>query len=149
VGKAAISGWQEMLAPALASADPSIAIWPFDGPLRRLLQPGRFVIAETYPADAQRWLGLAAVAGSKRDQDVRRMRGKMLVAWATVHGVGLAPALAQAVADGFGGTAAGDDRYDAVVGLLGMLDVLSGGRAEGYPRAPVRHVEGGILGQLA
>jgi hypothetical protein len=147
VGKAAICGWRELLAPAMRRRDPQLAIWPFDGPLLNLLQPGRIVVAETYPADAQRWLGLSSVAGSKRDQEVRRLRGERLTAAATARGVTLTPALVAAVADGFGADAGSDDRYDAVVGLLGMLEVLTGRRLEGYPPAAVRRIEGGILGQ--
>ena len=46
VGKAAIAGWRDVLAPALRGEKP-ISIWPFDGPLPSLLAPGSVVVAET------------------------------------------------------------------------------------------------------
>jgi hypothetical protein len=51
------------------------------------------------------------------------------------------------ITDGF---RSGDDAFDAVVGLFGILNVLFGRRAEGIPddRA-VREVEGWMLGQAA
>jgi hypothetical protein len=51
VGKGAILGWQEVLAPALREAKHT-KLWPFDGRLNDLLVPGRIVIAETYPAES-------------------------------------------------------------------------------------------------
>ena len=51
--------------------------------------------------------------------------------------------------DGFGGGADGEDRFDAVVGLWGMLDVALGNRAPGEPDDKTTWVEGWILGQPA
>ena len=61
VGKAAISGWTQVLAPALRRLgdNPSISIWPFSGCLADLLQPGSTVLAETYPAEYYAHLGVA------------------------------------------------------------------------------------------
>ena len=54
------------------------------------------------------------------------------------------------IEDGFGAGADGEDRFDAVVGLLGMLGVVRGRRCSGEPDDPVvRRVEGWILGQQA
>ena len=52
------------LLPALAGPQPP-ALWPFDGALLPLLAGGRVVLAETYPAEAMRQLGLR-MGGSKR-----------------------------------------------------------------------------------
>jgi hypothetical protein len=49
VGKAAISGWQEVIAP---SRRLGAKLWPFDGSLGELGKAARLVIAETYPAEA-------------------------------------------------------------------------------------------------
>ncbi len=62
VGRAAIAGWRELLAPALR--DGLIRIWPFDGPLQMLLESARIesariIVAETYPAATYVHLGLA------------------------------------------------------------------------------------------
>jgi hypothetical protein len=49
VGRAAIAGWRDLLAPAVR--DGSIALWPFDGSLSDLLDGQRIVVAEIYPAE--------------------------------------------------------------------------------------------------
>jgi hypothetical protein len=46
-GKAAIAGWREIVVAAVREAQ--VAIWPFDGQLRDLLNKRSLVIAETYP----------------------------------------------------------------------------------------------------
>ncbi|MCD2184467.1 hypothetical protein [Rhizobium sp. GN54] len=55
--------------------------------------------------------------------------------------------LLSAINDGFGSDKAGEDRFDAVIGLLGMLDVVDGRRGKGIPAIDaVRKWEGWILG---
>ena len=68
-GKAAIAAWRDMLIPALDSGE-TIRLWPFAGPFRSLLTPGTIAIAETYPAEALRHLGIK-LKGSKRRQSDR------------------------------------------------------------------------------
>jgi hypothetical protein len=51
VGKAAICGWRDVLAPGLTDPVLDLAIWPFSGQLSELLHPGRVIVAETYPAE--------------------------------------------------------------------------------------------------
>lgn len=71
-----------------------------------------------------------------------------MLAWATRVGVTLAPKLIAEVRDGFGADKYGEDRFDAVVGLLGMIAVLLNLRKAGAPQTPdVQHVEGWILGR--
>ena len=147
-GKAAISAWRDLLLPALAGPDPP-ALWPFEGPLRSLLHPGRVAVAETYPAEAMRQLGLQ-MAGSKRRQADRARLADGL--HAALHGAGAMPnrALSAAVADGFGADAAGEDRFDSVLGLLCLLSVLDGVRPDTAPPDPwVQRWEGWVLGQTA
>jgi hypothetical protein len=73
-----------------------------------------------------------------------------LLAWARVAGVDLDPALREQIEDGFGDDPRGDDRFDAVIGLFGMLNVVLGRRPSGEPDDPiVRRIEGWILGQTA
>jgi hypothetical protein len=146
VGKAAIAGWRDLLAPALRSGA-DLAIWPFHGGLGDLLAKHRLVVAETYPGEVYRHLGLDLRRG-KRRQEVRRNHAARLMAWAEDAGVDLEPALALEIEDGFGSDRAGEDRFDAVVGLLGMLNVVLGYRPAGEPDDPVvRRIEGWILGQ--
>jgi hypothetical protein len=54
VGKAAIIGWRDVLAPAVRNGGP-ISLWPFDGALSSLFVPGNAVVAETYPAECYGW----------------------------------------------------------------------------------------------
>jgi hypothetical protein len=148
VGKAAITGWHCLLAPALRNG-PELALWPFQGSLDELLTRHRFVVAETYPAEAYRHLGLN-LKGGKSKQTVRRSNAPPLLAWARVAGVDLDPALREQIEDGFGDDPRGDDRFDAVIGLFGMLNVVLGRRPSGEPDDPlVRRIEGWILGQTA
>ena len=60
----------------------------------------------------------------------------------------LDPTLNTQIQQGFGPSPDGEDRFDAVIGLLGMLNVLIGGRPSGEPTSvPVQVLEGWILGQ--
>jgi hypothetical protein len=147
-GKAAIACWRDWLAPALAAGAP-LALWPFEGGLHGLLRPGRLVLAEVYPAEALRQLGLR-MGGSKRDAAARRRLGPALRAAMDGLGVAPSPALAASVEGGFGADAAGEDRFDSVIGLLGLLAVLDGARPDFVPGDPwIRHWEGWVLGQTA
>ena len=147
-GKAAISAWREMLLPALASnARPRI--WPFEGPLRALLAPGSVAIAETYPAEAMRHLGIR-LAGSKRRQADRAGAAAPLLAALAVLDAAPDRAMGDAVASGFGVDAAGEDRFDSLLGLLCVMNVLAGNRTDAAPADPwITRWEGWVLGQTA
>jgi hypothetical protein len=154
VGKGAIAGWREVLAPALRAADLDVAIWPFSGRLGDLFRPGRVVAAETYPAECYAHLGVDLRRGAatgrsgKRWAPSRTANAGALRTWARAAGIALSPPLIAAIEEGFGVGASGEDQFDAVVGLLGMLNVILGGRSPGDPEDErVRHIEGWILGQ--
>jgi len=145
-GKAAITAWRDWLGPALRAGAP-IALWPFAGPLAGLLAPGRAVLAEVYPAEALRQLGLR-LAGSKRDTAARRDLAGPLEAVMARLGVRPDADLAEAIAEGFGTDAAGEDRLDCVLGLLNLVAVLDGARPDHIPADPwIRRWEGWVLGQ--
>jgi len=145
-GKAAIAAWRDLLGPALAGAAPP-RLWPFAGPFRALLAPGAIVLAETYPAEALRQLALR-LAGSKRRQADRAALAPGLRAAMARLGARPDPALAAAIADGFGADAAGEDRFDCVLGVLAVLGVLTGARPDTAPPDPwIRGWEGWVLGQ--
>ncbi len=145
-GKAAISGWRDLLLPALAGPCPP-ALWPFDGPLRALLRPGRAVVAETYPAEAMRQLGVR-LRGSKRRQADRAALAVPLQTMLKGLRAKPHPALQAALADGFGADAAGEDRFDSLLGLMCVLAVLDGTRPDTAPADPwVQRWEGWVLGQ--
>ena len=84
----------------------------------------------------------------KRVRSDRAANAAALLGWARDNQVVLTDALSAEIQDGFGYGADGEDRFDAVVGLFGMLNVLLGQRPEGAPRdASVRQTEGWILGK--
>jgi hypothetical protein len=126
-----------------------VRLWPFEGGLHALLAPGVAVLAEVYPAEALRQCGLR-LPGSKRAQGPRRALAPALRAAMAARRVVPSPALARAVAAGFGADAAGEDRFDSVIGLLGLVGVLDGVRPDFVPDDPwVRRWEGWVLGQTA
>ncbi|MEM7442204.1 MAG: DUF429 domain-containing protein [Pseudomonadota bacterium] len=147
VGKAAIAGWRGLILPH--HDDPSVALWPFDGDLFTLLAPRRTVLCETYPGEFTRPLGLPIGSGgrSKRRQADRQAAAAQLHHYAAGLDLDLSPELSSQIDDGFGPKLDGEDAFDSVVGLLGMLAVLAGRLAEGVPRDnPSVALEGWILG---
>jgi hypothetical protein len=128
----------------------SISYWPFDGALDDLVESSETVVAETYPAEFYGHLGLPRVIG-KRRQANRATHAARLSSVADRLGVRLTPGLREQIDDGFGATSHGEDAFDAFVGLVGMINVLSGERAAGEPRDDeyVTSIEGWILGQRA
>lgn len=145
VGKGAIAGWQGVISPNLGEA----ALWPFDGVLRELDEK-EVVLAETYPADAYGQVGFSRRdIGSKRRQEGRQKAAGAIERWISSRSVDGA-LVAEDVRDGFSAQSSGEDRFDAFVGLLGMLDVVEGRRPEGCPSTPeIRRWEGWIFGQQA
>jgi hypothetical protein len=147
VGKAALSGWREVVIPAVRQG---AHLWPFDGDKADRGSTG-LTIAETYPAEAYKHVGVIFRPGmSKRRQSDRATFATAVEAWATTHGVVLDPTLAHSLRDGFGASAEGEDRFDALLGLCGMIEVVDGRRPHGAPTDPrVRGFEGWIFGQSA
>ena len=143
VGKGAIVGWRDVVAPALSNGK-DVLLWPFDGDLGDLLQPGKIVVVETYPAECYGWFLTEPLRG-KGKQEVRRAVGSHLTKWAASLGIGLEPALQGMIEGGF---PEGDDAFDAVVGLIGMIEVVTGKRKPGEPSEDrIQNLEGWILGQ--
>jgi hypothetical protein len=150
VGRAAIAGWRGLLAPALAAAAGEVGIWPFQGSLDHLLARRRVVVVESYPAEACVHLGLTAPGWgwSKQCRADRRARAAALRGWAARRDAVLARRLLAEIDDGFGPGDGGDDRFDSVVGVMSMIDVILGHRPEGAPaRSSVRAIEGWIFGR--
>jgi hypothetical protein len=144
VGKAALAGWREILIPA---RERGAQLWPFDGPLASL-DPDRLTLAETYPAEAYRHLGMNRTV-KKRTQDGRKAAGAVLLDWASRHDVRFLPDIAQLITNGFGQRENGEDPFDAVAGLCGMVEVADGRRAEApRPETFSQNGEGWILGQI-
>jgi hypothetical protein len=136
-------GWREILVPNLDD----IGLWPFDGKLDVLAASKPVIVAETYPGDVYRKLDIPRGGWSKRRQADRQRVGQQISRWLAARPGIQAEALRSSIEDGFGPDTAGEDRFDAVVGMLGMLEVVDGHRDEGAPDlASVRTLEGWILG---
>jgi hypothetical protein len=147
-GKAAIAAWRDMLLPAMIPSG-FARLWPFEGPFRALLAPGAVTIAETYPAEALRHLGVR-LRGSKRRQADRAAVAPALLAAMTRLNVVPDPALVTALADGVGRDPAGEDRFDCLLGVLCVINVLAGHRPDTTPDDPwLARWEGWVLGQTA
>lgn len=150
VGKGAISGWREFVQP-MVTDNSDVALWPFDGTLVDLLQSRSCVIVETYPAEFYSHLGVrfpGGKDGGKRSQRARMDAAGQLVRAAERSSSELSVDAARAIATGFGPRGNGEDDFDAMVGLLGMLKLLNN---EAPVEAPtdhyVRALEGWIIGQ--
>lgn len=142
-GRGAIIGWRDVIGPALQKED--VKLWPFDGSLGQLLHPGTIVIAETYPTQYHQWIFDHQVVG-KRRSEVRRGEGRHLLGWAESKSVALDPELHNAIQYGF--SRGGDDAFDALIGLFGMIEVALGSRPEGgHPNSKLTSIEGWILGR--
>jgi hypothetical protein len=146
-GKAAISAWQSLILPSMSIG--RLRVWPFEGPLLSLLAPGSVALAETYPAEALRHLGLRLRGSKRRQADRVAIAGGLLAAMGRLGAVPNTGML-RAVHDGFGAEAVGEDRFDSVLGVLAVLNVLAGHRPDSAPDDPwIRRWEGWVLGQTA
>ena len=147
-GKAAIAAWERLILPALATGAP-LRLWPFEGAFRALLSPGSVTLAETYPAEALRHLDIR-LRGSKRRQSDRATVATLLLNAMDLLSAAPDDAMRRTVIDGFGSDAAGEDRFDSVLGVLCVLNVLAGNRVDDAPADPwIRRWEGWVLGQTA
>jgi hypothetical protein len=146
VGKGALTGWKEVIQPAVLQGG---ALWPFDGKLAKLARISGVVLAETYPAEAYRMVGAGFLPGqSKRRQTDRRGKAKAILAWADRHGVVFTTQATAELEDGFGSRANGEDRFDALLGLLKMIEVAEGRRSERTEQHEATNIwEGWILGR--
>ena len=161
VGRAAISGWRDLIGPA-ASRDTGVqpkqgttigpcSIWPFDGSLDELLERPGIVVAETYPAEVYHHFALAIrkQGRKKTEREHRAADAPHLHRWVRDNPVRLTRPACAAIDSGFGNDSDGEDRFDAMVGQLGMLDVVLGNRTSGEPKDKRTSIEGWILGQQA
>jgi hypothetical protein len=144
VGKGAITGWRDVIVRGLSTGENDISIWPFDGALDELTRPGNIVVVETYPAECYGWIFERGFIG-KGKLEVRKSAPPSLFRWARESGARLHTDLERQIAAGF---PEGDDAFDAVIGIFGMLDVVMGRRSANDPKdAKIRAVEGWIIGQ--
>ena len=146
VGKAAITGWAEVVIPLVRAG---ARLWPYQGRLRDLACPAGPVLCETYPADAPRVLGVMPATGfSKRRPSDRAALAPALGRHADRWGIAMDDATRRALRAGFGPGAEGEDPFDALIGLLAMIEVVEGRHPEAPDSLPEKAgVEGWILGR--
>jgi hypothetical protein len=87
------------------------------------------------------------LAGGKRSPAARQGGASALLDWAEWARLALIPELGTTLQDGFGSAPAGEDAFDAVVGLFGMLNLVLGLRPLEEPAGWLRKIEDWILGQ--
>jgi hypothetical protein len=147
-GKAAIAAWRDVLLPAMTHGG-FARLWPFEGAFRALLEPGIVTIAETYPAEALRHLGLKLRGSKRRQADRAALAGELRAAAVRLGGVP-EPGLEDALRDGFGADPSGEDRFDCFLGVLCVINLLLGNRPDTVPEDPwLATWEGWVLGQTA
>lgn len=146
VGKAALSGWEEILKPARKRG---ARIWPFDGQFE-MLATSPLTVAETYPTEAYRHVGIDLKPGmSKRSQIHRKLAGASIIPRCRNSCIELTEDIQARITDGFGEQSSGEDAFDALAGLLSMMEVADGRRAASPPtNLAVQKQEGWILGQI-
>jgi hypothetical protein len=112
-----------------------------------LLTPGAVVIAETYPAEAMRHLQVRLRGSKRRQADRQALAAPLRDAIAGLKAL-IDTNLAQALEQGFGADAAAEDRFDSLLGVLCVLNVLAGNRPDHAPqRDAILRWEGWVLGQ--
>jgi hypothetical protein len=140
-----------MLTPALLDPSLNLKIWPFSGSLAELCQNSSTVVVETYPTEFYTHLGLSFSSshhGSKRRRLNRQAYAHHLIFWANLLNIVLDPSIRQMLITGFGDSPYGEDRFDAIVGLYGMINVILGNHPTGEPLYHrITTVEGWIFGQ--
>jgi len=104
-----------------------------------------------YPQEAYAHVGVHFPPGrSKRAQEDRRTASAAVLAWAKRYGVIFSGHAREQLLDGFGPSKSGEDQFDALIGLLSMIEVVDGRRREGgLPTASTVAWEGWNLGQTA
>jgi hypothetical protein len=110
VGKAELSGWREMLIPALRRG---ACLWPFDGALSSL-DSNVLTIAETYPAEAYQHIGMRRTI-RKRSQQGRSAGCGIMLEWGSRHGIAFSSEINTCMQQGFGERGDGEDPFDALV----------------------------------
>jgi hypothetical protein len=148
VGRAAITGWREVVMPASQHSD--VGLWPFDGSFETLVREKALVIVETYPAEFYARFGFPKGGWSKRRQDDRRKRGAELLsslAGPAVTSITLSPGALADLREGFTDRPDGEDPFDALVGAAGMIRTIEAGDVPCPRLDQTIALEGWVFGQ--
>ncbi|MEE3045282.1 MAG: methyltransferase type 12 [Pseudomonadota bacterium] len=142
VGKGMLHGLEHLIIPG---AHLGFNIWPFDGDLATCCQHPRVTLMETYPGEVYGWLGISEL--TKSNQKSRAKAVEFLIDFAARNAVEITPAVMADCKSGFGPDQGKDDAFDALVGVLGLIQIADGKRPEYLPDEPtIREREGWIMG---
>ena len=142
VGKAMLHGLKNLIIPGYQDG---FNIWPFSGDLAACTAKPGVTVIETYPGEVYGWLGLTSLTKSK--QESRKEAVASVHNIATDHGIEILPAVFDDIKDGFAPDQGKDDAFDALIGLMGLIMIAEGKRAENLPTAPAINTrEGWIVG---
>ncbi|MDE8349594.1 MAG: DUF429 domain-containing protein [Acidocella sp.] len=142
-GKAALAAWRDLILTGLIQN--RVKLWPFDGALRDLVRPGQLAIAETYPAEALRQLGLK-LHGSKQSQVSRGAIAGDILSVMRQLDAKASDNLRLQIETGFGQKKSAEDPFDSLIGVLGVINVLNGNQPD-YTPFPADQWQGWVLGQ--
>lgn len=147
-GKAALNGWQHVLIPQIRQNPLTTRLWPFDGRVEDLLQPGNTVIAEVYPAEFYARLGFRFSKGGKGSRQARAEQFPAWQRWACSSTIRVDDDLLSQLYTGFEPALTGADRFDALTGLAGLVKICLDCWPVSEPEGNrLRAIEGWILGQ--
>jgi hypothetical protein len=159
VGKAALNGWRNILLPLLGIGnengpgnlpEPSaIKLYPHDLAPNFAFQSdaNSVVIFETYPAIAWKMLCKRETYRKTSTSD-RKSIGSRIIEWADQLNASLVDGLRAEIESGFD-CKNGDDRMDALIGALHMIEVAQSGQLSTPTTGVNLRLEGWILGRDA
>ncbi|WP_254869748.1 methyltransferase type 12 [Thalassospira sp. HF15] len=143
VGKGMLHGLKHLILPGYADG---FHIWPFMGDLETLCKSPGVTLIETYPGEIYGWLDAKSEL-TKSNQNSREHYLHKLRDNAHANGIEIRDAVWNDIKDGFGPDHGKDDAFDALIGVMGLIEIADGRRPEHLPRTPsVLEREGWIVG---
>lgn len=143
VGKGMLHGLKHLIIPGY---EDGFHIWPFSGDLETCTQKPGVTLIETYPGEIYGWFDIPSEL-TKSNQNSRKNYLHQLCDNARTKGIEISPAVWADIADGFGPEDGKDDAFDALIGVMGLIEIAEGRRPEHLPHTPtVLEREGWIVG---
>ena len=143
VGKAMLHGLKHLILPGYGDG---FHIWPFMGDLASLCKSPGVTLIETYPGEIYGWLGDTSEL-TKSNQNSRKNYLHKLRDDARAKGNEINDTVWDDIKDGFSPDHGKDDAFDALVGVMGLIEIAEGRRPEHLPRTPsILEREGWIVG---
>lgn len=142
VGKAMLHGLQNLILPGFRDG---FNIWPYAGDLAACTNQSGITLIETYPGEIYGWLELSKL--TKSSQSSRAEAIRFLIEHSDNAGIEIADEVRYVIQDGIDRAQGKDDAFDALIGVLGLIRIAEGKRAENLPhRTPILEREGWIIG---